>query len=836
MLQCWVGLVACALGVVSGALPQKRTYDTHHYYAVELVPRGGCADVTPRHAADALHAELVEQVGALPHHWLLKRDKGDALARRSVYSEVPHADDVVLARYAALKQHARHAKRCVDASCVTEACIADALRGVERQVPRQRHKRDVIYDPPSMRDLYPELRPPIPVTEAWMGRRSELAPRAPVPINASSKLRDEFHLKDPLFFDQWHLINDKEPGNDIGLGQVWRNATGRGVTVSLIDDGLDFHHPDIKANFVRGMLTQDAKGSYDFNEHTALPEPRLSDDQHGTRCAGEIAAVRDDHCGVGVAPDAHVSGVRILSGPITDADEAAALNFGYDTNAIYSCSWGPPDNGQSMDAPKGLVAKALLNGIYNGRGGSGSIFVFAGGNGGGSDDQCNFDGYTNSIYTVTIAAIDHLGNHPYYSEMCSAIIASSYSSGSGQAITTTDISRGTDRRCTAMHGGTSAAAPLVAGMLALVLELRPELTWRDVQHILIAAAEPNNVEDPDWEQNGVGRKFSHKYGYGVVHATRLLAVSQAHQLVQPQAWLETPRHNNSAPRLSLEKPSAMTIEVTPEMIAKANLQALEHVTATVWIEHDRRGDVQVELFSPHGTRSVLASPRRYDNDAHGFPGWTFMSLKHWGENMVGTWRLQVSDHAEPQRERLLPANFTGWSLTLWGSARDASKAVPWDFPEGTEEHRLTLSGAPVSTVLHYPSSSATSTMKFAKPTNALPDDHHTLLGETHKSFGNQVQRPEADTGYLGTVGRHPAWLAVAAGVALVAGVTLLYFYRRRRAERRYEYLPSDENEIRLAPMPTDGVQARDLYDAFALDDEDVDEEDRDEEALSSPKS
>lgn len=262
MLRCWLALAVGALGVVGGAHPQKRTYDTHHYYAAEIVPRGACAGVTPEHVAAALDAEFVEQVGALPHHWLLKHEKGDALARRSVYAEVPEAQDPVLTRYAALRRRAApHTKRCSGASCVTEACIADALRDVERQVPRQRHKRNVIYDPAAMRDEYPELRKPVPVTEAWMRLAGGAhAARAPVPLNVSAKLRDTFSIEDPLFFQQWHLANVKDPGHDIGLGQIWYNATGRGVTVSLLDDGLDFNHPDIKANFVRVPLTPGRKG------------------------------------------------------------------------------------------------------------------------------------------------------------------------------------------------------------------------------------------------------------------------------------------------------------------------------------------------------------------------------------------------------------------------------------------------------------------------------------------------------------------------------------------------------------------------------------------------
>mgnify|MGYP002384929325 CR=1 FL=1 len=77
----------------------------------------------------------------------------------------------------------------------------------------------------------------------------------------------------------------------------------------------------------------------------AEPLPSLSDDYHGTRCAGEIAAVVNDRCGVGVAYKSKVSGIRILSGDVTDEIEAASLNYMWDVNHIYSNSWGPYDNG-----------------------------------------------------------------------------------------------------------------------------------------------------------------------------------------------------------------------------------------------------------------------------------------------------------------------------------------------------------------------------------------------------------------------------------------------------------------------------------------------------------
>ena len=124
----------------------------------------------------------------------------------------------------------------------------------------------------------------------------------------------------------------------------------------------------------------------------------------------------------------------MLSKQISDADEAIALNYAFHENHIYSCSWGPPDDGRAMDAPGILIQKSMVLGIQNGRDGLGSVFVFASGNGAAVDDNCNFDGYTNSIYSITVGAVDRNGEHPYYSEACSANMVVTYSSGGGDAI------------------------------------------------------------------------------------------------------------------------------------------------------------------------------------------------------------------------------------------------------------------------------------------------------------------------------------------------------------------------------------------------------------------
>ena len=96
----------------------------------------------------------------------------------------------------------------------------------------------------------------------------------------------------------------------------------------------------------------------------------------------------------------------------------------------------------------------------------------------------NCDGYANAIFTLAIGAIDEYNNRPYYSENCASLLAVAYSSGGARSITTTDRRAG----CTSRHGGTSAAAPMAAGILALALEANPNLTWRDVQHCVVTSA------------------------------------------------------------------------------------------------------------------------------------------------------------------------------------------------------------------------------------------------------------------------------------------------------------------------------------------------------------
>lgn len=505
-------------------------------------------------------------------------------------------------------------------------------------------------------------RMPVPVEES----------KRTIPIVDSSQeplreVSEKLGINDPTFAEQWHLINTQYPGNDVNVKNLWLDGIrGKGVTVAVIDDGLDSELSDLADNFSK-------EGLWDFNDNTNLPQPRLFDDYHGTRCAGEIAAVKNDVCGIGVAYEAKVAGIRILSGAITSDQEAAAMIYGLGVNDIYSCSWGPTDNGRTVAAPDLLVKKAIIKGVQEGRDSKGSLYVFASGNGGRAFDQCNFDGYTNSIYSITVGAIDYKGLHPNYAEACSAVMVVTYSSGSGEHIHTTDI----HKKCSAIHGGTSAAAPLAAGVYALLLQANPALTWRDVQYVSAMAAVPVHEDDGDYQVTALGQKYSHKYGYGKIDAQKLVDEGKKWKNVNPQAWyysdvvsvdqkVTSPAGKDSAVLTS-------TVTITQDTMNAVNLKRIEHVTVKVNIASTARGKIGVKLVSPSGVTSTLARYRPLDSSNRPLLDWVFMSVAHMGEAGLGDWRLEVVSGAGENE-----VHFRDWQLRFFGESIDAAKAETYD--------------------------------------------------------------------------------------------------------------------------------------------------------------
>ena len=119
--------------------------------------------------------------------------------------------------------------------------------------------------------------------------------------------------------------------------------------------------------------------------------------------------------------------IRILSEDLSTVAEANAVVHRNDANHIYSCSWGPADDGKALDGPPKLVLRSFIEGLMSGRQGRGSLYVFAAGNG-KAIDNCNYDGYANGIFSITIGAIDRYNKMPLYMEPCVTQLAVTYSS------------------------------------------------------------------------------------------------------------------------------------------------------------------------------------------------------------------------------------------------------------------------------------------------------------------------------------------------------------------------------------------------------------------------
>ena len=149
---------------------------------------------------------------------------------------------------------------------------------------------------------------------------------------------------------------------------------------------------------------------------------------------------------------------------------------------IYSNSWGPSDNGNTVEAPGPLMTAAFEENIEIGRGGLGNIITWAAGNGLDDNDNSNYDGYANSRHTIAVTAVTHRGVQSWYAEPGANILVAAPSDGDGEGITTTDNEGNGGYRngdYTDDFGGTSSATPLVSGVIALLLDANENLTYRE---------------------------------------------------------------------------------------------------------------------------------------------------------------------------------------------------------------------------------------------------------------------------------------------------------------------------------------------------------------------
>ena len=476
-------------------------------------------------------------------------------------------------------------------------------------------------------------------------------------VDRCSSISRSTGISDPLYGCQWHLNNDDQfrnsAGYDIRVEEVWPTYTGSGINVAVVDDGMHFTHED---------LTDNVDASLNHNYDPDLTDIYHYFEWHGTAVAGLIAA-KDNALGVrGVAPEATIYGYNYLVKQ-SDANVADAMSRNSATTAISNNSWGSRDYGRPQHV-SAIWEMAVVDGVTNGYGGKGVFYIFSGGNGGEDDDYSNLDEHNNFYAVTAVCAVGYDDIRSDYSEAGANLwVCGPSSSGRmGQPrIATTD----NGNRYWGHFGGTSAAAPIVSGVVALIREANNALTWRDVKLILAASARKNDPDNTGWVEGAFKYgsatdryNFNHEYGFGMVDAKAAVDLASAWTNVRAlrDITAESSVINLAIPDL----PSSGTPRiVTASLTVDPYVQFVEFVEVNAHFNHPYFRDLTVELVSPSGAVSTLSpsAPVRGSLTTE----FRFGSARHLGEDAAGEWTLRIKD-----LDRLGSGMLMSWGLTIYG--------------------------------------------------------------------------------------------------------------------------------------------------------------------------
>uniref|UniRef100_A0A3Q1CSD4 Proprotein convertase subtilisin/kexin type 5a n=1 Tax=Amphiprion ocellaris TaxID=80972 RepID=A0A3Q1CSD4_AMPOC len=492
------------------------------------------------------------------------------------------------------------------------------------------------------------------------------------------------YFNDPVWNSLWYIhCSDESSGcqSHMNIAGAWRRGyTGKGVVVSVLDDGIEREHPDLKPNY-------DRLASYDMNGQDPDPSVNSSNNAanyHGTLCAGIVAAAANNSvCTVGVSFHARIGGIRMLDGDVTDIVEAESLSLRPQYIDIYLAGWGPQDDGATLEGPGPLTRLVLRNGIQTGRRGRGSIFIWASGNGGRRGDHCSCDGYSSSIYTISISSSTQRGSQPDYLERCSSTLAAAYSGGETEEM----VTLGPQQSCSKVRSGTSLSSSIAAAALP---------NQKSIRHIIVRTSKAHHLFAPDWHVNGAGFKVSHLYGFGLLDAESMVK--------EAEHWKQVPSQHECVEEAAIQlsriiHPGSVLTSVyeTTGCSSEAlqHVVYVEHVIVRVIITHSHRGDLSITLTSPSGTVSQLLANRPLDDSSEGFQNWEFMTAHCWGEQAAGEWTLKIQDTPSQKRDSTELGVLKTWSLVIYGTAeqpypvhreRARSAEIPMD-GDLTEEYR-----------------------------------------------------------------------------------------------------------------------------------------------------
>jgi Ca2+-binding RTX toxin-like protein/subtilisin-like proprotein convertase family protein len=471
---------------------------------------------------------------------------------------------------------------------------------------------------------------------------------------------------------QWYLDGKLTVGGNAygaNVDKISTEYTGSGVKVGIIDQGFDITNIDLIGRF---DLTQ----SFDPRDTTVSSiSPDGAADAHGTWVAGVLGASATNEVGaIGVAPDATLVGYYARFGlggsSAMELAKLLALQVNVDvSNSSWGYSTAFSDN--FLNASWAPVENAISNAAEHGRGSLGTVYVFAAGNdreytpNSASDgDNTNNHSLTNSRFIITAAASTTDGHIAHFSTPGASVFVTA----PGDAILTTTLDNGDGNRTNdfAVVSGTSFAAPIVSGVVAMMLQANPDLGYRDVQEILALSSEKLDPTSSSWATNGAtnwnggGNLVSHDFGFGLVdaHAAVRLAETWTSQNTAANEQVISAA-GNIGPNAALSQSGANQYVTT----VSGDYQhfSIDWVELDVTLQNAHNGDLKIELISPDGTDSVLLDHPAGGTNASSNLNFTFSTNHNWGETPNGDWKVVIHDTGTGGNDSIV-----SYSLRIYG--------------------------------------------------------------------------------------------------------------------------------------------------------------------------
>ena len=324
-------------------------------------------------------------------------------------------------------------------------------------------------------------------------------------------------------YQQWALDNEDYPLFDINIDWAWSVTKGEGVKIAVIDEGIDLDHIDLEDNLLPGYdMTDGMYGGADGG-YSGF-------DNHGTQCAGVIAALDNNEGIVGVAPQAKIIPIR---GAYADAERnwvthqgiwlVHALEKAFAENVeVISNSWG-------LQAPSTMFNTILETISQFGRNGKGTIVTFAAGN----YNQSVLS--TPSWHSGVLAVGASKKNGRRWED-------SNFGNGLDVVAPGENIYTTTIQDFYKTESGTSIACPHVAAIAALMLAVNPDLTREEVHEIICSTA--YKLPHYDFDSIRPYGSWNREVGYGLVDASAAVysAWAKRFTLVGPDSLCQSARY------------------------------------------------------------------------------------------------------------------------------------------------------------------------------------------------------------------------------------------------------------------------------------------------------